>query len=147
VTKITGAFLPKDGKKMLNYKRVVPERFSTNKDDWLMNSIITDYALEGNTGGAPNGHFYMTKDAMYAISEEVTKTHLGMDGAKLDQWVDEKVTELWPRYDTNLEGFIDAERAPIFLRQVLGENEISRGLQLQTKQSLHHHKHHLNSLA
>jgi len=39
------------------YDRVVPENFSADKDDLLMRSIITNYAVEGKLadGSGPNG--------------------------------------------------------------------------------------------
>ena len=40
-------------------------------------SLIMQYALEGRTNNAPNGHFYLTKDGMQAVSQEVVHTHLG----------------------------------------------------------------------
>lgn len=45
-----------------------------------MHSLISKYALEGNTGGKPNGHFYMTKDATSRVTDEVVNTHLGFNG-------------------------------------------------------------------
>lgn len=74
------------------------------------------YALEGKSNGGPNGQFYMTKNAMEAVTDEVVDTHLNFKGAKKEQYVQEKMKELWPRYDVNEDGFIDVQRAPVFLR-------------------------------
>jgi hypothetical protein len=57
---ITGAYQPKD-KFAAYYTRVVPERFTKESDDRLMNSLISNYAVEGKTNGAPNGKFFLTK--------------------------------------------------------------------------------------
>lgn len=52
-----------------------------------MHSLITQYALEGNTNGKPNGHFYMTKNATEKVCDEVINTHFGFDGDRKRQMV------------------------------------------------------------
>ena len=47
--------------------REVPERYSGDKDDLLMRSLIDKYSVEGNTGGKPNGHFFLTKADSEAV--------------------------------------------------------------------------------
>jgi len=42
-----------------------------------MDSLIRQYAVEGNTNGDPNGEFFMTKDGMNAVAGEIVQTHLG----------------------------------------------------------------------
>jgi hypothetical protein len=37
------------------YDRVVPDQFTKEKDDRLMNSLISKYSLEGNEKGQPTG--------------------------------------------------------------------------------------------
>ena len=59
------------------YERQVPDQFSTEKDDRLMWSLIMQYALEGRTNNAPNGHFYLDRNGMEAVTKEVVATHLG----------------------------------------------------------------------
>lgn len=59
-TAITGAYNPKD-KFASFYTRTVPERFTKESDDRLMNSLISNYAVEGKSNGAPNGKFFLTK--------------------------------------------------------------------------------------
>lgn len=139
-------WLRKYGKKTLNafgvhsakarrYERETPERYDKDGDDTLMKSLIDKYAVEGNTDkihkgkGDPNGKFYVDKANLYAASQEVVNTHLGLDGEKRDKFVDSKFDSLFSHYDVNQEGYLEVERAPMFLRQILGENEISSGLQ------------------
>ena len=55
----------------------MPDQFSGEKDDRLMWSLIMQYALEGRTNDAPNGHFYLTKSGTEAVTKEVVNTHLG----------------------------------------------------------------------
>ena len=62
-SKIAGAYSKQDEVTMY-YDRVVPTNFETGTDDLLMRSLITNYSLEGKTDGAPNGHFYLTKDGI-----------------------------------------------------------------------------------
>jgi hypothetical protein len=64
-SKITGAFTKRDHDSEF-YNREIPSRFSSGKDDLLMRNLIKNYALEGKTDGKPNGHFYLTKDAVMA---------------------------------------------------------------------------------
>jgi len=42
------------------YDRAVPDKYSEESDDRLMNSLIGSYAVEGNTDGTPNGKFFLT---------------------------------------------------------------------------------------
>ena len=126
-TKITDAFHPHQHE-VNGYIRAAPEHFSAESDDRLMNSLITTYSLEGNTNGKPNGHFYMTKTALHSAAEEVTGTHLGLKDAAKRAYVQQKMDELWGKYDPNNDGFIETERAATFLRQVVGEVEASFGL-------------------
>lgn len=55
-TPITDAFTVNDMAHPDYYQRTVPDRFSEGKDDLLMNSVISKYALEGKADdGHPNG--------------------------------------------------------------------------------------------
>ena len=69
------------------YDRVVPSNFAEGTDDLLMRSLITNYALEGKTDGEPNGHFYLTKSGIEAVSREVVGTHFGWSGDKRNKFV------------------------------------------------------------
>ena len=60
-----------------------------------MHSLITKYALEGNTNGKPNGHFFLNKEGVKAVAREVVQTHLGFSGAKLDSYLKENFPGLW----------------------------------------------------
>lgn len=60
----------------------MPQHFAEGADDLLMRSLITKYALEGNTDDKPNGHFYVTKSAAAEACDEVVDTHFGYKGQK-----------------------------------------------------------------
>ena len=48
-----------------------------------MRSIISNYAVEGKTGGAPNGKFFVTRNDMNSLADEVVSNNLGFkDAAK-----------------------------------------------------------------
>ena len=68
---ITGAFLPsEDGTDY--YSRSVPNRFANGSDDLLVRSLITGFAVEAlDADGAPNGNFFLTKDAAADAATEV----------------------------------------------------------------------------
>jgi hypothetical protein len=58
------------------YDRAVPDRFSEERDDTLMKSLIQNYALEvKNADGKPSGQFFLNKDSAKSASNEVVKTH------------------------------------------------------------------------
>lgn len=95
-----------------------------------MNSIVSKWAVEGkNADGSKSGHFYMTKDATESVSKEVVETHMHMTGGERDSYVSGHLAKLWPHYDVNNAGYIDVERVPVLLRQMVGEVEANFGLQ------------------
>ena len=49
-----------DGKD--GYERNVPNRFTEERDDRLMNSIISKYALEVKVDGELTGHMFCNKE-------------------------------------------------------------------------------------
>ena len=49
-----------------------------------MRSLITNYTLEGNTDGKPNGKFYLTKKGAESVAREVVGTNFGWKGDKRD---------------------------------------------------------------
>jgi hypothetical protein len=53
------------------YTRVVPNNFTQEGDDRLMNSLIGRYSIEENDAGVPTGNFYLDLPAAYAVSHEV----------------------------------------------------------------------------
>lgn len=114
----------------MGYSRELPEHFTDGADDQLMNSLLTKYALEfKGEDGNPSGKFYMDKKGTKAAATEVVGTHFGYTGEKLTSYVDGKMSSLWPHYDVLSQGYIDADRVPILLRQVLGEVESTIDLQ------------------
>jgi hypothetical protein len=86
-----------------------------------MHSLITDYALEGKTDGEPNHHFYLTKDAVHSVAKNVISQHLGFEGEKRDNYVNQKLAKLYPHFDVNNEGFLDAARVPPLLKLLIGD--------------------------
>lgn len=99
-----------------------------------MNSLISKYALEGKTDGSPNGKFYLDKSGAANVASEVVGTHLGFSGEKKESFLAGKFDKLWNHYDVLGQGWIAIEKGAPFLRQILGENELSNGLQLQVRQ-------------
>lgn len=82
-----------------------------------MNSIVSKLAIESrNEDGSPSGKFFMTKELTNQVAHEVVETHMHMTGADKDSYVEEKLNKLWPHYDNNNEGFVDADRVPPMLR-------------------------------
>ena len=52
-----------------------------------MNSLISKYALEGNTLGKANGQFFLDKAGALAVAREVVKDHMNFRGEKLDAYL------------------------------------------------------------
>lgn len=130
LTPLNSGFAPDHAEYNLGYDRSIPSHFSDGSDDQLMNSLLTNYAIEfKNADGNPSGKFYMDKKGTTAAATEVVKTHFGYKGDKLKNYVDEKMGKLWPHYDVLSQGYIDADRTAPLLRQVLGEVESTIGLQ------------------
>lgn len=124
---IKDGFAADYSKEHLGYEREVPEKY---QGDLLMNSIVSKWAVEGkNADGSKSGHFYMTKDATESVSKEVVETHMHMTGGERDSYVSGHLAKLWPHYDVNNAGYIDVERVPVLLRQMVGEVEANFGLQ------------------
>ena len=111
----------------------MPARFTEESADRLMNSLISKFALEGKTDGTPNGKFYLDKSGAASVASEVVGTHLGFTGEKKESFLAGKFDKLWNHYDVLGQGWIAIEKGTPFLRQILGENELANGLQLQMR--------------
>lgn len=100
------------------YSRVIPENFSADKDDLLMRSIISNYAIEGRLkdGSGPTGEFYLTRSAAEEVSRAVVQQHFGWTGEKNNNFVKTQLEKLWPHIDVLNEGFIDVEKASPLMR-------------------------------
>jgi len=109
------------------YMRDVPDRFETESDDRLMNSLYTNYATEGEKNGKPNGHFWVTEADAKRVAAEVAVTHLGAkdDG---ESRVKTDFPKLWKKYDVNDDGKVEIDRMPAFLRAFCGSAEGCLGL-------------------
>jgi len=54
------------------YSRKIPDRFTEERDDRLMNSLIKTYSVEvKDVNGNPTGNFFLNKDGAKAASEEI----------------------------------------------------------------------------
>ena len=87
--------------------------------------MIEKYAVEGKTNGAPNGHFWMTKNALIECAKEVVQTHMGFKGAKRDNFVKQQFNKYFPYHDVLNEGYLDISRSSVLLRQMLEGVEIA----------------------
>lgn len=107
----------------MGYKRQMPNRFTQERDDRLMNSLIQNYALEmKDEKGLPSGHFFLDKDAAKKACKEVIMSHWKYDEAKAKSYIKSKFGETWTHFDVNNDGLIEVERMPQFLRWFLGNS-------------------------
>ena len=98
-----------------SYTRHVPGRFTEERDDRLMNSLISNYAREVRRDGANTGHFFLNKDDARAAANEIIKDH--QENISTDK-VDFEGT--WSHFDVNNDGLVEVERMPQFLRYMTG---------------------------
>ena len=116
---------------MDGYNRVVPDRFLGSGDDTLMRSIIEKYAVETRgMDGKPTGQFFLDKAGASALATEVVGTHLKLQGAELNKYLDENFPKAWAHFDVNQEGKIEASRGPMFARMMVPDVIAGFGLQL-----------------
>lgn len=111
------------------YKRDIPDRFESEADDTLMRSLYKNYATEGETGGKPNGHFWVTFADGQRVATEVAETHMGMKGEAAANYVKSNFADHWAKYDVNEEGRVEIDRMPTLLRSWCGSAEGCAGLQ------------------
>ena len=108
---------PADG----GYERVVPEQFTAERDDRLMNSLISNYAREVKQDGKLTGAMFCNKDDAFAAATEVVSTHFKYSTEKAAKWLkDNTFADTWNHYDVNKDGLVEVERMPMFLRSVTG---------------------------
>ena len=110
------------------YVRDVPDRFETESDDKLMESMYKNYAHEGMTNHLPNGHFWVDRENARRAATEVVGTHLNLVGAAAKSYLDENFPAIWARFDVNEENKVEIDRMPQLLRMVCGNNEACIGL-------------------
>ena len=108
----------------------MPGRFSEERDDRLMNSLIDKYAREvKDNDDKLTGKLFCNKEDALAVSKEVVATH--MDGISAAQFLsggdsagDEepvnRFEDTWNHFDVNHDGLVEVERMPQFLRYLLG---------------------------
>jgi hypothetical protein len=100
-----------------------------------MRSIIGTYSVEKFVDGKPTGEFFLDRKGFEAISNEVVNTHVKPDST--DKYLNDKsqgqdnrsagaqsansrLDQAWTRGDVNSTGYIEAERAPVYLREIVG---------------------------
>ena len=106
------------------YKRVIPPQYTLERDDRLMNSLLTKYAREVTKDGALTGHF--NQDDAKNVSMEVVQTHFGYNSNEAEKYLNGDrdgsniFEDTWNHFDVNQDGLVEVERMPQFLRMVLG---------------------------
>ena len=104
------------------YSRRVPDTFMAERDDRLMNSLISTYALEmKDENGQPSGHFFFDRDAARSASAEVVHTHFNYNDSKTESWLRDNFGSTWDHFDVNKDNLVEVERMPQFLRYMLGD--------------------------
>ena len=110
------------------YKRVVPDRFTEERDDKLMESIIKNYAREIKVKGQLTGTMMLNLEDAKALAAEVRRTHSGSMGYS-SQVDGISVEDAFNHFDVNGDGLIEAERTPQFLRYLYPNGALDIDLQ------------------
>ena len=90
-------------------ERHVPHQFTAERDDRLMNSLITKYAREVKNSEGLSALFLNEEDAK-AVSQEVLDNHKADIAGPVD------FDATWNHFDINHDGLVEVERMPQFLR-------------------------------
>ena len=101
------------------YTRDVPHRFTAERDDRLMNSMIQTYAREITKDGEKTGHMFLNHDDAWAASQEVIATHTQHNAVQAGKAEFENV---WNHFDVNHDNLVEVERMPQFFRMLLGNS-------------------------
>merc|ERR1712054_625493 len=109
------------------YTRVVPERFTEERDDQLMESVIEKYAREIKVNGKLTGTMMLNLEDAKALAAEVMSTHKDMGYYKQVDAM--SVDDAFNHFDVNHDGLIEAERAPQFLRYLYPNGALDIALQ------------------
>ena len=107
------------------YTRHVPERFTQERDDRLMDSLIQKYSIEMKVDGKETREFFLNKEGAQAVANEVAETHKDAFAAAEDK---QRFEEIWNHFDINHDDLVEVERMPQFLRMFLG-NALAINLQ------------------
>ena len=102
------------------YERNMPNRFSEERDDRLMNSMDGAYAREIFHDGKPSGHLFLNHADARAAANEVIRDHKNEDRLRGDEDSDDRFEDTWNHFDVNKDGLVEAERMPQFMRMLLG---------------------------
>ena len=108
------------------YERAMPDRFTEERDDRLMNSIIGKYAREIKVKGALTGVMMLNLGDATALAAEVKSTHKGMG---YESQTGMSVADAFNHFDVNHDGLIEAERTPQFLRYLFPNGALDIDLQ------------------
>ena len=102
------------------YTRNMPSRFSEERDDRLMNSMVGAYAREVFNKDGPTGHLFLSKADAKSAAAEVIANHPGEDRLAGDEDSDNRFEDTWNHFDVNKDGLVEVERMPQFMRMLLG---------------------------
>lgn len=111
---ITGAFTVGESGSAY-YTRVVPDKYgSSDRDDLLMRSVISTYAVEGRgDDGHANGKFFITRSDMNSLVDEALTNNMGFDdAAKRQVYAEARVPKIWEHFDMFGKGYLPVEEVP-----------------------------------
>ena len=92
-----------------------------------MRSMIANYAMEkaDKDTDKPTGEFYFNPIAARMASKEILKTHMKLEGAAADDYLDKYFAKTWDHFDTADEGKITSDRMATFFRFLCANMQIN----------------------
>ena len=86
-----------------------------------MHSMIKNYAHEeAGKDGKPSGRFVFGRAEAKAAATEIVGAHMGLTGAKAEQYLKDNFDTTWKHFDTAGDGRIEAARMPGFYHHLTG---------------------------
>tara|TARA_B110000503_G_C6828703_1_gene281885 strand:- start:47 stop:355 length:309 start_codon:yes stop_codon:yes gene_type:complete len=90
-----------------------------------MHSTIKNHSIEAATDtGVKTGKFYLNKSAARGQAHEILKTHMGLEGQKAEDYLNENFDKAWNHADVNNENKVEADRMPGVYRMLTGNQMI-----------------------
>ena len=106
----------------------MPNRFTQESDDRLMNSLIGRYSLEyKKPDGSPSDIFFCNKEGALAVATEAMSKAYSWDTKKTSEYLaaDDLFNGTWDHFNVNKDDVLESSIMPQFLRKLIGATEYS----------------------
>ena len=88
--------------------------------------MIKNYALElASPEGVKTGKFVFKLPQCKAAAYEILKTHMGLEGAAAEDYLNQYLEKTFTHFDTANYGYVEADRMSSFFRYLTGNMQIN----------------------